>query len=88
MVGEVWEVGWLTTFPRNGQGSRQCTVIKGYRFSRPQLECHKPNFPWQGISKFFPARESLVSDIPAGDGKIDSLFYSVGSKQVKVEGYV
>jgi hypothetical protein len=23
-----------------------------------------------GIIKFFPARESLVSDIPAGDGKI------------------
>jgi hypothetical protein len=22
--------------------------------------------------------ESLVSDIPAGDGKIDNLFYSVG----------
>jgi hypothetical protein len=25
----------------------------------------------------FPARESLVRDIPAGDGKIDNLFYSV-----------
>ncbi len=25
----------------------------------------------------FPARESLVSDIPAGDGKIVNLFYSV-----------
>jgi hypothetical protein len=24
-----------------------------------------------------PARESLVSDIPAGDGKNDNLFYSV-----------
>jgi hypothetical protein len=24
-----------------------------------------------------PARESLISDIPAGDGKIDNLFYSV-----------
>jgi hypothetical protein len=28
--------------------------------------------------KLFPARESLVSDIPAGDGKIGNLFYSVG----------
>ncbi len=26
----------------------------------------------------FPARESWVSDIPAGEGKIDNLFYSVG----------
>ncbi len=25
----------------------------------------------------FPAMESLVCDIPAGDGKIDNLFYSV-----------
>jgi hypothetical protein len=27
--------------------------------------------------KLFPARESLISDIPAGDGKNDNLFYSV-----------
>jgi hypothetical protein len=26
-----------------------------------------------GIFEFFPARESLVSDIPAGDGKIVNL---------------
>ncbi len=30
-----------------------------------------------GIIKLFPARESLVSDIPAGDEKIANLFYSV-----------
>ncbi len=30
-----------------------------------------------GIMKLFPARESLVSDIPAGNGKIVNLFYSV-----------
>jgi hypothetical protein len=28
--------------------------------------------------KLFLAMESLVSDIPAGDGKIANLFYSVG----------
>ncbi len=28
-------------------------------------------------SKLFPARESLVSDIPVGDGKTANLFYSV-----------
>ncbi len=33
--------------------------------------------PWPGIIKFFPARESLVSDIPAGDGKFDKLFFTV-----------
>jgi hypothetical protein len=29
------------------------------------------------IYKSFPPRESLVSDIPAGDGNIKKLFYSV-----------
>ncbi len=32
------------------------------------------NSPLPGITKLFPARESLVSDIPAGDGKIVNLF--------------
>jgi hypothetical protein len=35
--------------------------------------CHVPNSPWPGI-KLLPARESLVSDIPAGDGKTANLF--------------
>ncbi len=32
-----------------------------------------PNSPWAGIIKLFPARESLVSDTPAGDGKTANL---------------
>jgi hypothetical protein len=35
---------------------------------------------WLGIIKLFPARDSLVSldsDIPAGGGENDNLFYSV-----------
>ncbi len=32
---------------------------------------------WLGNIKLFLARDSLVSDIPAGDGKNDNLFYSV-----------
>ncbi len=32
------------------------------------------NAPWPGIIKLFPARESLVSNIPAGDGKIAKRF--------------
>jgi hypothetical protein len=36
-----------------------------------------PYRTWPGLIKLFPARESLVSDIPAEDGKIASLFYSV-----------
>ncbi len=54
-----------------------CTVKKGSRFSCPQPRCHLPNSAWPGIIKLFPARESLVSDIPAEDGKISNLFYSV-----------
>jgi hypothetical protein len=32
------------------------------------------------IYKLFPPRESLVSDIPAGDGKIEKLFYVAGKR--------
>ncbi len=48
------------------------TVKKGYRFSCPQPGCHWPHSLWPGKIKLFPARESLVSDIPAGDAKIDN----------------
>jgi hypothetical protein len=33
-----------------------------------------PNSLRAGIIKFFPPRESLVSDIPAGDGNVANLF--------------
>ncbi len=32
-----------------------------------------------GVIKLFPARESLVSDIPAGDGKTANLFLQCGT---------
>ncbi len=50
------------------------TVKKVSGFSRPQPGCDWPNTPWSGIIKLFPARESLVRDIPAGDGKTADLF--------------
>jgi hypothetical protein len=52
---------------------------KGYRFSRPQQGCYLPHSLWPGIIKLFPARESLVSDIPAEDGNIVNLFYNVNT---------
>jgi hypothetical protein len=39
-----------------------------------QPGCHKPNSPWPGIIKLFPAMESLVSDIPAWTGKSLTFF--------------
>ncbi len=57
------------------------TVTKGLPFSRPQPGCHLPNSPCPGIIKLFPARESLVSDIPAGQGKRLTFFYSLPSRQ-------
>ncbi len=33
--------------------------------------------PLPGLIKLFPARESLICDIPAGDGKITNLFFRV-----------
>ncbi len=47
------------------------------RFSCPQPGFHFPNSPLLRMFKLFPAREILVRDIPAGDGKIDNHFYSV-----------
>jgi hypothetical protein len=32
------------------------------------------------MTLLFPPRESLVSDIPAGDGNIEKLFYGICSK--------
>jgi len=32
------------------------------------------------MGKFFPARESLVSDIPAWDGNTPNIFYSVSER--------
>ncbi len=53
------------------------TVKTGYRFSPPHPGCHRPHSPWTGIIKLSPPRESLISDIPAGEGKFDKHFYSV-----------
>jgi hypothetical protein len=35
------------------------------------------------IYKLFPPRESLVSDIPAGDGNIEKFFYGVSTRLKK-----
>ncbi len=40
----------------------------------PSPAGHLQNSPWPWIIKLCPARESLESDIPAGDGKIANLF--------------
>jgi hypothetical protein len=53
------------------------TVKKGYRFFRLQPGCHLPNSLWPKKIKLFPPKESLVSDIPAGDRKLINFFYSV-----------
>ncbi len=56
---------------------------------RPTTHCKKkvsdqpPNSPWLDKNKLFPAIESLVSDIPAGERKIVNLFYSVDAFAVK-----
>ncbi len=62
--------------------------LKLANITRPKVHCKKKvsDFPvpsrdvtnQPGLIKLFPSRESLVSDIPAWDGKMASLFYSVG----------
>ncbi len=53
------------------------TVKKVSDFPVYSWDVTYPNSPWPGVIKLFLARESLVSDIPAGDVKIANLFYSV-----------
>jgi len=59
---------------QSGTGMLQYTVKKSSPFSRPQPGCHWSNSSWAGIIYFFPPRESLVSDIPAGDEKMANSF--------------
>jgi hypothetical protein len=40
----------------------------------PRGACHLPNSPWAEIISFFPPRQSLISDIPAGDVNVANLF--------------
>ncbi len=52
------------------------TLKKVNDIPRPHPGCHKLNSPWTGIHKLFPAWESLVYNISAGDRKMANLFYS------------
>ncbi len=60
---------WLKIFHHTGK--------KGYRFSPLQPGCQLLKPPWPGIRKSFPARGSLVIDIPSRDGKTANLFFTV-----------
>jgi hypothetical protein len=66
--------------------SEEYTVKKGLLFYRSQQGCHLPNSPWPGIIKLFPARESLASDIPAGDRKTANLFLQCRGKKRRGRG--
>jgi hypothetical protein len=50
-------------------------TVKKVIFFRPHLGCHKPKSPWLGIIQVIQL--CMFSDIPAGDGKSDNLFYTV-----------
>jgi hypothetical protein len=55
-----------------------CTVKKVIVFPVPSRDV-KTKLSLARNYKIIPGQGSLVSDIPAGDGKNDNLFYSVGS---------
>ncbi len=46
------------------------------------------NSPWPGLIKLFAARESLVSNFPAGEWKIANLFYSAYATKMSKIGTV
>jgi hypothetical protein len=58
------------------------TVKKGKRFSRPPAGMSLIKLSLAAKNLIFPARESLVSDIPAGDGKIANLFLQCRPQKV------
>ncbi len=49
-----------------------CTVKKGSRFSVPSRDVTYQTLPRREL---FPVSDSLISDIPAGDGKTENLFF-------------
>jgi hypothetical protein len=59
----------------------QCIVGVGhmheYNVPHPTAGRSLLNFPSPAGTSLFPARESSVSDIPAGDGKTANLFFTV-----------
>jgi hypothetical protein len=62
-----------------------CTVKKGLRVSRPQPGYHYQTLPVRNndvITELFLPRGSLVSDIPAGDGKLVNLFLRCGFQTI------
>ncbi len=80
LYNESHTVQYTAKFSENtNQNLKPNTVKKSQRFSRLQPACHLPNSPCPVpvIIKLFPAKESLVIDIPAGDGKIVNLFFTV-----------
>ncbi len=78
-VGTAYTVKKVSGFPGPSRDVTYQTLPgrKLLNYSRPERGCHLPNSTWPGIVKLFPARESLVSDILAGERKTANLFYSV-----------
>ncbi len=58
--------------------------VGGFPVPNRESRCHQPNFPWPKIIKLFPGRESFVSDIPAGDGKITNLFLQCTPRKPRI----
>jgi hypothetical protein len=55
------------------------TVKKDLPYSRPSRDVTITKLSLAGNNLIIPGQGELVSDIPAGDGKIVNLFYSVHS---------
>jgi hypothetical protein len=69
---------------------RRYTVKKEKRLgtSPSPAGCQLSNSPWVGRTKFFPSRESLVSDIPAGEGNVANLFFTVYLRNRSVKWFL
>jgi hypothetical protein len=87
---------YLPSYANSSQLSRSSskTIIDLFRIADTTLQKKLATFPSPagmsltklplgGLILIFPPRESLVSDIPAGDGNVGNFFYSVVSQNIK-----
>jgi len=71
---------WYCAFKKFSSVNLHCKQILGDSWI-----CYGQTFLGLGLGKLFPARESLVSDIPARDGKPLNHFYSVWEMNTEMQ---
>jgi hypothetical protein len=70
------------------ENTHRSQIIQLTKIIFTAIHCKKRFAPFPGIIKLFPPRESLVSDIPAGDGNVANLFFEVYLIKIVVQDLI